>query len=155
MKLPFRLFAFSLFCLFAFSLFLPFPLSSQALPTYPLPLGREIKPADVYFLRATSTRIVEVVSNADPKKPMFLQLDTTTVNVIAKCEVAAVTEDGQEARKIVTIRHAELVKGGETKDILNTGTALNVEFSDSGAVFLMNGRPIDPGVAGLLSTVIQ
>lgn len=140
---------FLLILLFALS---PFTLSAQS---HDLPLGRELKPSDVYFLRGSATRIIEVLSTADPKKPVLVQADTTVVNINAKCEVAAVTEDGQEAKKIVTIRHAELKKGGETKDILNTGAALTITYSDSGTVMMLGTTPVDPAVADLLSIVIQ
>lgn len=145
-----------LILLFALSPFLPSTLApSLHSQSHDLPLGRALKPSDVYFLRASATRIIEVLSTADPKKPVLVQADTTVVNINAKCEVAAVTVDGQEAKKIVTIRHVELKKGGTTKDILNTGAALTITYSDSGTVMMLGTTPVDPAVADLLSLVLQ
>jgi hypothetical protein len=121
---------------------------------YDLTLGREIKPFDQYMIEALSTRISKVNLHT-PKGPMVLQNDTVRSVLSGNCNVEAVTEDGQEAVKNVSIRNAQSRNAGKSIDILPTGTLVHAAFSNDGNVYTVKGDTVKPEVAADLIGLIR
>ncbi len=133
----------------------PYQMVAQALQTYDLPLGREIKVMDEYLIEARSVRISRL-SIRDPNGVSKVMADdTVTINLSANCGVQAVTEDGQEAIKLVKVRNASAVVNSEYKSLVPTGTSLKAEFSDAGSVLTINKHLVDAKVNGYLLSVIR
>ncbi len=129
--------------------------SPAAAQPYDLPLGREIKVTDTYLLKGTATQIARVTT-VDPKGiAKLMRDDTTIVRIDAECEVAGVTEDGQEAVKLVTIRNAQIVIGGTAHDLVPTGTSLKATFSDTGTVITKDNEPLPMSITAQLALVIR
>ncbi len=122
--------------------------------TYELSLGREIKPFDEYLLSAISTRI-SIVSMPGPNGAVELQNDTVHAILSGNCAVQAVTEDGQEARKTVTIRNAQVRFQGKPEDIIPTGSVVQCDFSDAGYVYTVRGDTVPPQVSADLVGLIR
>jgi len=128
--------------------------SSQAQP-YTLPLGREIKVTDTYLLKGSATQIARITTVDPQGVTKVMQDDTTIVRIDAECEVAGVTEDGQEAVKLITIRNAQIVIAGEPHDLVPTGTSLKATFSDSGTVITKDNEPLPMSITAQLALVIR
>ncbi len=126
----------------------------QAQP-YELPLGRQIRVTDVYLLKGTSTQISRLTTVDPSGITKVVKDDTVIVRIDAECEVAGITEDGQEAVKLITIRNAQVSAEGATSDLLPTGTSLKATFSDSGTVITKDGQPLSMDLMAHLATVIR
>ena len=122
---------------------------------YDLPLGREIKVTDTYLLKGAAVQIARVTT-VDPNGiAKVMRDDTTQVRIDAECEVAGVTEDGQEAVKLVKIRNAQIVIDGKSHDLVPTGTSLKATFSDTGTVITKDNEPLPMSVVAQLALVIR
>ncbi|MCO6466168.1 MAG: hypothetical protein J5I53_06100 [Bradyrhizobiaceae bacterium] len=131
-----------------------FAMATTAPKADTLTLGREIKPFDEYILTASSVRISRV-SMKTGKAASYLQDDTVRTQVSGLCSVVAVTEDGQEAVKKVTIRNAQSRYKDTLTDVLPTGTEVEARFSDAGPVYIVGTDTLEPDVVADLSGVIR
>lgn len=116
-------------------------------------LARKIKVMDAYLY--TASYVQEVRSQASMNG---VKLNTTTekitVAIAADMEVTAITDDGQEKEKLITIRSLTMEREGTFQDILHTGAKLRVRFSDSGNVFFMDKRPVNDSISAVLASVV-
>ena len=122
---------------------------------FPLPLSRPIKVTDTYLLKGMSTQISRVTTTDPNGVTKVMQDDTAVVNIDAMCEVAGVTEDGQEAVKLVTIRNAQLRRQGEVTDLVPTGTSLKATFTNEGTEITKDGVPVPMEVMVHLVNLIR
>lgn len=84
-----------------------------------------------------------------------LQADTVRSVLAGLCSVAAVTEDGQEAIKRVTIRNAQVRYKGIPQEIIPTGAVVEAHFSDAGLVYVSKGDTLSADVTADLSGLIR
>ena len=146
-----------LYCCLLFAFQVP-SIAHTADTTFALPinltLGREIKPFDEYLLDATSVRI-SIVTMGKGKSGRILQNDTVRSALSGICAVAAVTEDGQEALKTITIRNAQTRYQGSVADIVQTGAKVKAQFSDVGNVYSIGDDTLSAEVTADLSGLIR
>lgn len=117
-------------------------------------VGREIKPFDEYLLDATSVRI-STVTMGTGKATRVLQNDTARSALSGICSVAAVTEDGQEAVKTVTIRNAQTRYNGVVSDIVPTGSKVKAKFTNDGTEYTIDSTILSPELTADLSGLIR
>jgi len=123
--------------------------------TYNLKLGRSIKIQDSYLLRGSAQRSTRLIVPRTNGTKQIIPQASSMIQLQANCKVVAVTVDGQEAMKTVTIRSANMVRESENSDLLPTGFDFTATFSDEGPKFEHDGKPLADSIVQELALVVR
>lgn len=119
-----------------------------------LKLGRKIKITDQYLLTTTAKYSVRIAVDA-PRGTKTDSTYTDSVRLQALCDVASVTEVGEEYEKKLTIRYFQRFVNNATIDVLPTGAIVKATFGGPQTTFLVNGTKPKAEVEELLRLAVR
>lgn len=121
---------------------------------YEIKLTRPNKAGDEYNLDATGKQFkdVTVTSNGAVVKNEKADVSIQCLGVLKIIEVSA---KGQETKTSLTIDKFIKTDGGKDSEVLPKGTVVSSSIVDKKPVHTVNGEPVAPDVAELLSLVVN
>jgi hypothetical protein len=133
------------------SLALTFCVASAQTPDYAIQFDRKSVVGEHYRMVSTGSDEQSVLLAIDGAPRPARELNYT-FELVAACEVLAVTDKGHENKLQLTIEKLTRTAGGKATDVLPAGTVVVAARVDIKTTFAVGDVPVTPATANLLET---